>query len=351
MIIDSRRIGSDSEPYIIAEISANHNGSLSRALELIQAAKRAGASAVKLQTYTADTLTIKSSGLDFQIRGGLWNGRTLHDLYQQAHTPWEWHRDLFEAAADAGITIFSSPFDSTAIDLLEKLNAPAYKIASFEIVDHDLIRRAASTGKPLIISTGLANFEEIQEAYQIAIEAGADGVALLHCLSSYPAPPSEYKLGTISALKKSFDCEIGLSDHTIGNDIAIASVALGATIIEKHFTWDSDGGGPDDSFSMDPAGLTSLRNSVNAAWQSMGFDNYRVQPSEVDNIRFRRSLYFVSDIVEGQEITHEHIRAIRPGYGIAPRWLPDLIGRKSTTSASRGDRVTAEFLESILSKD
>ena len=347
MRIDSVDIGLNNKPYLIAEISANHNGSLDKALDLVRAAKTAGASAVKLQTYTADTLTIKSSRGDFRIKGGLWDGRTLYDLYEQAQTPWEWHRDLFQAAGEAGITIFSSPFDATAVDLLEELETSAYKIASFEIVDHELIRRAASTGKPMIISTGLASLNEITEAYELAVGSGAQDVALLHCLSSYPAPASEYKLNSISELRKIFGCEVGLSDHTVGNDIAIASVPLGASIFEKHFTWDADGGGPDDSFSMDRIGLTDLRKSLDTAWASLGFDNFEVQPSEASNIRFRRSLYFVDEIRSGETITTSHIRAIRPGYGIPPKLIHELLGRPSPVNAKAGDRVTKEIYQSI----
>ncbi|QKJ25931.1 pseudaminic acid synthase [Aquiluna borgnonia] len=347
MRIDGREIGVNKPPYLIAEISANHNGSLSRALDLIAAAKRNGASAVKLQTYTADTLTIQSAKSDFQINGGIWDGRTLYDLYQQAHTPWEWHQELFDAASEIGITIFSSPFDASAVELLERLNAPAYKIASFEIVDLELIRIAASTGKPLIISTGLASLEEITEAYDVAMESGAEDVALLHCLSSYPAPASEYKLNTIEKLRSIFDSQIGLSDHTVGNDVALAAISLGATIIEKHFTWDTTSGGPDDSFSMDPSGLKSLRESADRVWESLGFDNFAIQPSERDNIRFRRSLYFVKDVKRGEMLSRDHVRSIRPGYGVAPKFLKKIIGKNAPVAFYAGDPVTKEVLDQL----
>ena len=349
MKIEKREIGQQSKPYIIAELSANHNGSIDRAISLIGAAKASGADAIKLQTYTADTLTIDSSKSDFVIKGGLWDKRTLYDLYQEAHTPWNWHKDLFLEAKSQDITIFSSPFDSTAVDLLENLGAPAYKIASFEIVDLELIKTVASTGKPLIISTGLANIDEIEEAFNTAKQAGAEEVALLHCLSSYPAPPSEYKLNSIQRLREVFGCEAGLSDHTVGNDIALASVALGATIIEKHFTQNTAGDGPDDSFSMDASGLEQLRKSVDIAWSAMGFDEFRIQESEKDNLRFRRSLYFVRDIAVGQVITDEDVRSIRPGYGIEPKHLASLIGRPSPDNYSAGDRVTHDFLRRIAS--
>lgn len=348
MKIESREIDSTNPPYIIAEISANHNGSLETAINLIRAAKENGADAVKLQTYTADTLTLKSTKPDFLIKGGLWDGRSLHDLYQEAHTPWHWHADLFSEAKSEGITIFSSPFDATAVDLLENLNAPAYKIASFEIVDHELIRIAAQTGKPLIISTGLASLAEIEEAYDVATGNGAAEVALLHCLSAYPSPAREYKLGSIQKLKEIFNCEVGLSDHTIGNDIAIAATSIGATLLEKHFTWDTNGGGPDDSFSMDSTGLKSLRSSVDVAWQSLGFANFEIQPSESQNIRFRRSLYFVKDIEAGEIITGDHVRSIRPGFGIPPKHLNELIGKESPITAEAGDRVTADHLKAVL---
>ena len=347
MKIENREIGQQARPYIIAELSANHHGSIDRALSLIGTAKASGADAIKLQTYTADTLTIDSSKPDFVIKGGLWDKRTLYDLYQEAHTPWHWHKELFLEAKSHDITIFSSPFDSTAVDLLENLGAPAYKIASFEIVDLELIKTVASTGKPLIISTGLANLNEIEEAFDTARQAGAEVVALLHCLSSYPAPPSEYKLNSIQRLRETFGCEAGLSDHTVGNDIAIASVALGATIIEKHFTQNTSGDGPDDSFSMDASDLVRLRQSVDTAWSSLGFDEFQVQESEKNNLRFRRSLYFVRDIVVGQIFTDKDVRSIRPGYGVEPKHLASLIGRPSPENYSAGDRVTQEDLSKI----
>lgn len=348
MNIDGTEINASSQPYIIAEISANHNGSIRNAFDLIEQAKKCGASAVKLQTYTADTLTIDSSRPDFVIESGLWAERTLYDLYNEAHTPWGWHQELFQEASHLGITIFSSPFDKKAVELLESLGAPAYKIASFEIVDLALIRTAASTGKPLIISTGLANLEEIEEAYTVAHESGASDVALLHCLSSYPAPPEEYMLGSITRLREQFKCEVGLSDHTIGNEVAIAAVALGATIIEKHFTLDIEGKGPDDSFSMSPEGLLSLRRSTNTVCEALGFDNFAIQPSEARNIQFRRSLYCVRDIEAGETITDNHIRSIRPGFGISPKFLSQIVGRKSPKPLMSGDRVSWDYLEEVL---
>jgi len=348
LIIDKRSIGTSEKPYIIAEISANHNGSLDRAKRLVLAAKQSGADAVKLQTYTADTLTLKSTEPDFMIAGGLWGGKSLYDLYEEAHTPWVWHEELFKTARDAGITIFSSPFDRTAVDLLEELDAPAYKIASFEIIDHDLISYAARTGKPMIISTGLASLLEIEEAVEIAQSNGCGDLALLHCLSSYPAPPEEYKLHTIQELRKEFNLEVGLSDHTVGNIVPTAAVALGASIVEKHFTESTSGAGPDDSFSMDSKGLADLRKGLDITWASLGFDNYKRQESESSNLRFRRSLYFVKDLEAGDTVVEGDVRSIRPGYGIAPKRLHDVLGQEIPFSVSRGTAVSQEIFDQIL---
>lgn len=347
MKIGNVAIGVDSPPYIIAEVSANHNGSIANAIRLIEQAKMCGASAVKLQTYTADTLTIESAEPDFLIQGGLWSGRTLYDLYREAGTPWEWHKELFQEAQRQGITIFSSPFDETAVQLLEDLNAPAYKVASFEITDLSLIKTVASTGKPVILSTGLANLREIEEAYTVARDSGASDIALLHCVSSYPAPTKEYKLGTIPALRELFPCEVGLSDHSLGNEVAIGAIALGASIIEKHFTLDVQGAGPDDSFSMNAQGLSDLRSSAMAIWEARGFDNFEIQPSEVKNVQFRRSLYIVRDIEVGEVLTRNHVRSIRPGYGVAPKYLNELVGKRSPEALKAGARVTQSFLEAV----
>jgi len=347
LIIDKRSIGSGEKPYIIAEISANHNGSLDRAKRLVLAAKKSGADAVKLQTYTADTLTLKSTEPDFMITGGLWDGRSLYDLYEEAQTPWAWHEELFKAAQDAEITIFSSPFDRTAVDLLEALDAPAYKIASFEIIDHDLISYAARTGKPMIISTGLATLLEIEEAVEVAKSNGCGDLALLHCLSSYPAPPYEYKLHTIPELRKKFGLEIGLSDHTVGNVVSTAAVALGASIVEKHFTESTSGLGPDDSFSMDSRGLANLRTELDVTWASLGFDDYNRQESELSNLRFRRSLYFVKDLEVGDILVEGDVRSIRPGYGIAPKRLHDILGQKMLVSVSRGTAVSQGIFDKM----
>lgn len=344
MQIAGRFIGIDHPPYVIAELSANHNGKLETALQIIEAAKNAGADAVKLQTYKPDTITLDSDSEDFRIHVGLWDGRTLYELYEEAHMPWDWHKPLFDRARDLDITIFSSPFDSTAIDLLEDLNAPAYKIASFEVVDLPLIKYAASTGKPMIISTGMANAEEIREAIDAAREGGCTDLAILHCVSGYPAPPADYNLITIADLIERFDLVTGLSDHTIDNTTAITSVALGASIIEKHFTLNRNGGGPDDSFSLEPHELEQLCRGVRIAWNAKGKVDYGVKSSELGNVKFRRSLYFVKDLNAGALISEDSVRSIRPGYGLAPKFLTDVIGSIVTQDVKIGTPVTRESL-------
>lgn len=343
--IAGRPIGPDYPPYVIAEVSANHNGKLETAMRIIEEAKKAGADAAKLQTYKPDTITLNCDSEDFKIRGGLWDGRTLYELYEEAHMPWEWHKPLFEHARKVGITLFSSPFDNSAIDLLEDLNAPAYKIASFEAVDLPLIKYAASTGKPMIISTGMADAEEIQEAVEAAREGGCKELAVLHCVSGYPAPAEDYNLRTIPDMIKRFGLITGLSDHTLDNTTAIASVAMGACIIEKHFTLDRSGGGPDDSFSLEPAELVALCHGAKTAWQAMGKIDYGRKSSEQSNVKFRRSLYFVKDMMAGDVITENCIRSVRPGYGLPPKYLSLIIGGvlkndiKSNTPVSRSDII------------
>lgn len=332
--IAGRRIAADEPPYIIAELSANHNGKLETALRIIEEAKKAGADAVKLQTYTADTITMKCDSEDFQIHGGLWDGRTLYDLYQEAHMPWDWHKPLFEHARKLGITIFSSPFDNSAVDLLEDLNAPAYKIASFEAVDLPLIKYVASTGKPMIISTGMADAEEIAEAINAAREGGCQQLAILHCVSGYPAPAEDYNLRTIPDMIERFGLVTGLSDHTIDNTTAVASVVLGAAIIEKHFTLNRKGGGPDDSFSIEPSELFDLCRSTKTAWACLGKIDYGRKSSEAGNAKFRRSLYFTTSLSAGETITPESVRSVRPGYGLAPKHLTDVLGKKVTRDTS-----------------
>lgn len=334
--IAGRRIAADASPYVIAELSANHNGKLGTALRIIEEAKRAGADAVKLQTYTADTITLNSDAEEFQIHGGLWDGKTLYQLYQEAHMPWEWHKPLFEHARKHGITLFSSPFDNTAVDLLEDLNAPAYKIASFEAVDLPLIKYVARTGKPMIISTGMADAEEIQEAIDAAREGGCKELAILHCVSGYPAPAEDYNLRTIPDMIERFGLVTGLSDHTLDNTTAITSVALGASIIEKHFTLNRCSGGPDDSFSLEPTEMAALCNGVKTAWSALGKIDYGRKSSEQGNVKFRRSLYFVKDLNAGDVITAEAIKSIRPGYGIKPKYLSEVIGKKIKAHVKQG---------------
>lgn len=345
--IANRRIGSDQPPYIIAEISANHNGKLETALKIIDAAKAAGADAVKLQTYRPDTITLDCATEDFCIRGGLWDGRTLYELYQQAHMPWEWHAPLFAHARKVGITIFSSPFDSTAVDLLESLNAPAYKIASFEAVDLPLIKYVASTGKPMIISTGMADADEIGEAIEAARAGGCRELAILHCVSGYPAPAADYNLRTIPDMIARFGLVTGLSDHTLDNTTGITSVAMGASIIEKHFTLNRDGGGPDDSFSLEPAEMRALCEDSKTAWAALGNIDYDRKESEKGNLQFRRSLYFVKNLDAGDLISRDSVRSVRPGYGAAPKHLEMVVGARVTRAVAANTPVVLAELEII----
>lgn len=334
--IAGRPIGQGHPPYIIAEMSGNHNGDIERAFALVRAAKQAGADAVKLQTYTADTITIDHDGPGFRLEGGLWHGRTLYDLYQEAHTPWEWHRPIFALARELGLHVFSSPFDATAVDLLESLDAPAYKIASFEIVDLPLIQRVARTGKPMIISTGMAGLGEMADALKAARDAGATEIALLHCTSGYPTPPEEANLATIPHLAEAFGTVVGLSDHTPGNAVAIAAVTLGATIIEKHFTLARADGGPDAAFSLEPDELKALVDGCRTAFAARGTVRYDLAPSEAANISLRRSLYVVADIAAGELFTERNVRSIRPGHGLPPKYLPLVLGKRSTVKLRRG---------------
>ncbi|WP_421293952.1 pseudaminic acid synthase [Aeromonas veronii] len=328
MQIDHRPINQEQAPYVIAELSANHNGNLDRALAIMTAAKAAGASAVKLQTYRPDTITLKSDRPEFQIHGGLWDGHSLYDLYEWAHTPWEWHQALFAKGRELGLTVFSSPFDFSAVDLLESLDCPAYKIASFELVDLPLIRYAAQTGKPLIMSTGMANEAEIAAAVEMALKHGNGQLALLHCVSGYPAPAAEYNLRAIPMLRERFGIEVGLSDHTLGAATAIAATTLGATLIEKHFTLARADGGPDCAFSMEPAELTELIASVNTAHAALGVADYQLTASEQGNRAFRRSLYLVRDIAAGDVLTAAHIKSVRPALGLPPADYDRLIGKR-----------------------
>jgi len=343
--ISGRRIAADAPPYIIAELSANHNGRLETAMRIVEEAKKAGADAVKLQTYRPDTITLDCDSEDFKIHGGLWDGRTLHELYQEAHMPWEWHKQLFEHARSLGITIFSSPFDNTAVDLLEDLNAPAYKIASFEAIDLPLIKYVASTGKPMIISTGMADAEEIKEAIDAAREGGCKELAILHCVSGYPAPAADYNLRTIPNMIQRFGLVTGLSDHTLDNTTAIVSVAMGASIIEKHFTLDRNGGGPDDSFSLEPPELAALCRDSKTAWEALGAIDYGRKSSEQGNVKFRRSLYFIKDLKAGDVITPDAVRSVRPGYGATPKMLDIIIGRKVNRDITQNSPIKMEYIK------
>jgi N-acetylneuraminate synthase len=334
--IEDRSIGPDHPPYVIAELSANHNGSLDRALATIEAAHRCGADAIKLQTYTADTLTIDCDAPAFMIKGGLWDGFKLYDLYKWAQTPYEWHGAMFEHARGLGITVFSTPFDESAVDLLESLDAPAYKIASFEVVDLPLIRYVASTRKPIVMSTGMASENEIEEAVGAARDAGCKELLLLHCISSYPTPMDQANLRQIPELARRFGVMTGLSDHTLGTTAAVAAVALGACAIEKHFTLRRADGGPDSEFSIEPDELERLCRDTGDAWLTLGNPGYARQPAEAGNRLLRRSIYFVRDLPAGAIVGSTDIRRIRPGMGLAPKYFDELVGRRLKVGVTRG---------------
>ncbi|MCQ4052394.1 MULTISPECIES: pseudaminic acid synthase [Aeromonas] len=337
--IDGREIGHHKKPFIIAELSGNHNGRLENALALIDAAADAGADAIKLQTYTADTMTLDIDLPEFHIQGGLWDGYTLYDLYKQAHTPWEWHQALFERAKTRGLIIFSTPFDESAVDFLESLGTPAYKIASFEITDHPLIRYVAKQGKPVIISSGMSSEAEIAQALTILRDNGCTQILLLHCVSGYPTPLADINLKRITRLAETFSVPVGLSDHTLGNTAAQLAVALGAVAIEKHVTLAREDGGPDAEFSLEPDELKALCDQTNLCWQTLGTGESGNNQAEESSLIFRRSLYFVSDIQAGEIIKPEHIRRIRPGYGLPPEALPKILGRKARHDIHRGKSV------------
>jgi N-acetylneuraminate synthase len=346
MQIADRTIGPGEPPYVIAEMSGNHNQSLARALAIVDAAADAGAHAIKIQTYTADTMTLDIGGGEFEISDpdSLWHGQNLHQLYQTAHTPWEWHAAIFERARARGIACFSSPFDDSAIDLLESLGAPAYKIASFELVHLPLIRRAAATGKPLIMSTGMATLAEIDEAVAAARAAGCTQLALLKCTSTYPASPENSNLRTIAHMRALYDAEVGLSDHTMGVGAAVAAVALGATLVEKHFTLSRADGGVDSAFSLEPAELAALVTETRRAWQALGSVRYGCSAAEAPSLAYRRSLYIAADLRAGEALTRENLRCIRPGGGLAPKYLEMVLGRRVARDVRRGTALDWSLL-------
>jgi N-acetylneuraminate synthase len=339
------RIGAGCAPFVVAELSANHGGSLGRALATIEAAKAAGADAIKLQTYTADTLTIDHDGPDFTISGGPWKGRRLYELYEEAHTPWDWHAALFAKARQIGIQVFSTPFDATAVALLESLDAPAYKIASFEMIEFPLISRVAATGKPTIISTGMATPEEIEETVDTYRAAGGRDLMLLHCISGYPTPVAEANLRRIPELASRFGCAVGLSDHTLGTEVAVASVALGACMIEKHFTLRRADGGPDATFSLEPTEFAELTRGARNAFLALGTGDPERSAVEHGSMIFRRSLYAVAEIAAGEALTEANVRSIRPGYGLPPKQLPAILGRRARCRIPRGTPLSFELIE------
>ena len=343
--IDKRIIGNNCPPYIVAELSANHNGDFDRAIEIINIAKEQGADAIKLQTYQADTMTIDSDTDDFQITTGLWKGYNLYKLYQWAQTPYEWHEELFHHSKKIGLTCFSTPFDESAVDLLEDLNSPAYKIASFEATDIPLVKYAASTKKPLIISTGMANYEEISEVVQTARDAGCSELVLLHCVSSYPAPLEAYNLKTIPDLSSEFNVDVGLSDHTMGIDTSLAGIALGACLIEKHVTTSREHTGPDSEFSLEPDELGSLCKQSLSVWKSLGKINYELRDEEKENLRFRRSIYVVEDIEVGEQISIKNIRRIRPSFGLEPKYFDEVLGKTAKVVIKKGTPLSWEMME------
>ena len=337
--INGKKVGVDEKPYIIAELSANHGGKLDNAKLAIKVAKESGASAVKIQTYTPDTMTINSHKPDFIINDGIWKGRTLYDVYDEAYTPFEWHKELFRYAREIEITLFSSPFDETAIELLQDLNSPAYKIASFELVDLPLIKRAAECKKPLLISTGMASVSEVREALNVALKHGNGEVLLFHCISSYPAPLRDSNLKNIKFLRDEFGVEVGLSDHTESNIASIISIGLGASAIEKHFKPSDTTVGPDASFSITPQQLKSLISDCNDAWSSLGKVGFHRTIAEEGSHKYRRSLYFMRDLKKGSVIEVGDIRAIRPGNGISPKFTDTIIGKALIADVERGDPV------------
>lgn len=335
-----------NKTFIVAELSANHGHSLDTALASVRAAKEAGADAIKIQTYTADTITLDCNAPDFRVNSGtLWDGRTLYDLYKEAYTPWEWHQAIFEEAERVGLVCFSTPFDNSAVDLLESLGNPIYKIASFEITDVNLIRYAASKGKPIIISTGIATQEDINLAVQTCREVGNDDITLLRCVSAYPAPLENVNLRTMADMQERYGVKVGLSDHTIGSDVAIAAVAIGATMVEKHFILDKSIGGPDAAFSMTKDDFAKLVQSIRNTEKAMGDIVYPMNPTSIKGREFSRSLYVAEDIKAGEIITEQNVRSVRPGFGLHPKYLNELLGKKVNQDLTKGTPMKLEYVE------
>ncbi|WP_339193556.1 pseudaminic acid synthase [Aeribacillus sp. FSL W8-0870] len=346
IIVEGRKIGPNHKPFIIAEMSGNHNQSLERALAIVEAASKAGAHALKIQTYTADTMTLNLENPEFKIEDSdsLWKGHTLYQLYQQAYTPWEWHKPIFDRARELGMIPFSTPFDETAVDFLEELDVPMYKIASFENTDIPLIKKVASTGKPMIISTGMATVAELDETVRAAREAGCKDLVLLKCTSTYPASPENTNILTIPHMRELFNCQVGLSDHTMGVGVAVASVALGATVIEKHFTLSRADGGVDAAFSMEPDEMKALVEETERAWQALGEVKYGPTEKEKASLKFRRSIYVAKDIKAGEKFTKENIRVIRPGYGLEPKYFEKIIGLTANKDLKAGTPLSFDLL-------
>ncbi|MGG0662693.1 pseudaminic acid synthase [Viridibacillus arvi] len=340
----NKSIGFSNKPFIIAEMSGNHNQSLERALEIVEAAARAGADALKIQTYTADTLTLNLDTPDFVISDpeSLWGNRSLYDLYNEAYTPWEWHKPIFDRAKELGMIAFSTPFDDTAVDFLEELDVPLYKIASFENTDLPLIKKVASTGKPMIVSTGMATVAELDELVRTAKEAGCNDLILLKCTSTYPATPENTNISTIPHMRELFDIQIGLSDHTMGTGVAVASVAFGATVIEKHFTLSREDGGVDSAFSMEPEEMKALVIETERAWQAIGSVTYGPTEKEKTSLKFRRSIYVSIDIKAGEKFTTKNIKIVRPGYGLEPKYFDRILGKVATKEFKKGMPITIE---------
>ena len=345
LTINNRKIGKGNPVYIIAELSANHNQSIAKAIKLIEAAKQAGADAVKIQTYTPDTMTIDSDKEWFQIKGTIWEGKNLYKLYQEAFTPWEWQPQLKEVSENLGLDFFSTPFDFTAVEFLENMGVPAYKIASFELVDIPLLKRIAATGKPIIMSIGMANIAEIDEAVKTIFDSNNKQLALLKCTSAYPPVPEEMNLNTISHISDKYKVPVGLSDHTLGNAVALTAVALGACIIEKHFTLTRKDKGPDSAFSTEPAELKSMIDDIRIAEKALGKVSFEVTEKEKENRAFRRSLFVVKDIRKGEVLSRKNIRSIRPGYGLHTRYLEQILGKKAVKDIEKGTPLSVDLVE------